>query len=515
MGNNPIKILFLAPDPSDAARLRLGKELREIQDRLDDKDKFELKDRWAVRPKDVLRAIIDIKPQIVHFSGHGIETGELCLEDEQGVTQRVRPEALASLFRLVTEHVKCVVINTCYSEDQAKAIAEHILFVIGMKQPIGDVAAIEFATGFYTALETDQSIENIERAFELGRVAIQLGGVPAEHLTPVLIFGDPRKRFRSEVEQVRSRLQQTDSISASIYRKALQEKGKRMGLSADEAESITNGVLELIKEFNRNLQKYEQTLIEAIRSEFPLEEKTSEALQYLRRELGLRDEDIAPIESKITSDPRWKSAEAFFDRGLAHYRLGEYPKAIKYYAEAIALKPAYSGAYLERGATHYKLGDMQAAIEDHTNAIETNNNWEGRSLTDAYLERGLAYYYSAKKENHADNMKQAIKDWTETINLRPNYSIAYYNRACAYSDLDSPVEAIKDYTEAININKDWGAVATLPHALYKRGLLYRALGESDAADRDFQAADELLKIKLEDQDLFVDEQLGLSAKGDI
>ncbi len=31
---NSIKILFLASDPSDASRLRLGQELRDIQERL-------------------------------------------------------------------------------------------------------------------------------------------------------------------------------------------------------------------------------------------------------------------------------------------------------------------------------------------------------------------------------------------------------------------------------------------------------------------------------------------------
>jgi len=511
MENRPIKILFLASDPSDAARLRLGNESREIQDRLDDKDKFELKDRWAVRTKDVLRTIVDIKPQIVHFAGHGMETGELCFEDEQGNTKRVQPEALAALFRMVAEHVKCVVINTCFSEEQAKAIAEHILFVIGMKQAIEDKAAIEFAAGFYTALEADQSIENIEKAFELGCVSIQLDGIPAEDLTPVLIFGDPRKRFRSEVEQVLSRLHKTDSISAKIYRKALQEKGKHMELSPEEVESTINEVLELIKEFNLNLQKYEQTFTEAMRSEFPLEEKTRKALQYLQRELGLRDEDVASIESKITSDPRWESSEAFFDRGLTHFGLGEYQKALKYYTQALKIKSTYSGASLERGATYYKLGDMQAAIEDYNHAIETNSNWEGRSLSDAYLERGLAYFYYAKKEEFPQNIKAAIRDWTETIKLRPNYSIAYYNRACAYSALDNSEEAIKDYTEAININRDWGAIRPA-HAYYKRGVLYRALGKSEAANEDFREAKELLKTKPASEDLFTDGGEDLSSK---
>ena len=44
------------------------------------------------------------------------------------------------------------VLNACYSFVQASALAQHIPYVIGMKQAIGDKAAIKFATGFYNLL---------------------------------------------------------------------------------------------------------------------------------------------------------------------------------------------------------------------------------------------------------------------------------------------------------------------------------------------------------------------------
>jgi CHAT domain-containing protein len=182
---NSITILFLASDPSDASRLRLGQELRDIQQRLQlgkQREKFVLEQRMSVRPADISQAILDVEPHIVHFSGHGTNTGELCFEDELGKIQPVTPDALAALFALVNEQVNCVVLNACFSETQAKAIAEHIGFVIGMNQAIGDKAAIAFAVGFYTALGANRSIE---KAYKFGCVQIQLQGIP-EHLTPVL-----------------------------------------------------------------------------------------------------------------------------------------------------------------------------------------------------------------------------------------------------------------------------------------------------------------------------------------
>jgi len=183
--DNPIKILFLAADPTDATRLRLGQELRDIRERLQLSkyhNKFILESRESARPGDISQAIFDVEPQIVHFSGHGKSTGELCFEDLIGKFQPIRPDALASLFELVSDQINCVVLNACYSEKQAKAIAEHIQFVVGMNQAIGDKAAIAFATGFYKAIGANRSIQE---AFKFGRTEIQLQGI-LEHLTPVL-----------------------------------------------------------------------------------------------------------------------------------------------------------------------------------------------------------------------------------------------------------------------------------------------------------------------------------------
>jgi hypothetical protein len=180
-----VKILFLAADPSDEVRLRLGQELRDIRENLNlskQRDSFLLESRESVRPRDISQAIFDIEPHVIHFSGHGMNTGELCFEDISGKMQAVNPDALANLFELVAEHVNCVVLNACYSEIQATAIVEHIPYVVGMNQAIGDKAAIAFSVGFYKALGAGRSFED---AFKFGRVEIQLEGV-GEHIAPVL-----------------------------------------------------------------------------------------------------------------------------------------------------------------------------------------------------------------------------------------------------------------------------------------------------------------------------------------
>ena len=182
-----VSILFLAADPTDTSRLRLGEEFREIQEKLKlarFRDNFTLElPQLSVRPPDISQALLDTQPQIVHFSGHGTPTGALCFEDPAGKTHPVGSDALAALFEQFRGQVNCVVLNACYAEIQAKAIAKHIKYVIGMNQAIGDKAAIAFAIGFYQALGGGRSIED---AYRFGCVQIQLQGIP-EHLTPVLI----------------------------------------------------------------------------------------------------------------------------------------------------------------------------------------------------------------------------------------------------------------------------------------------------------------------------------------
>ncbi len=184
---SPQTILFLGANPQDTGRLRLDQELRDITaglERSQQRDQFNLKQRWAVRPRDIQRAMLDERPQIVHFSGHGEGEAGLVFEDEIGNSKLVDGAALAGLFELFADQLHCVVLNGCYSEVQAKAIGQHIPYVIGMNQAIGDRAALAFSVGFYDALGAGR---DIEFAFKLGCAAISLEGIIDEHLTPVLL----------------------------------------------------------------------------------------------------------------------------------------------------------------------------------------------------------------------------------------------------------------------------------------------------------------------------------------
>lgn len=197
----PKKILILAASPVDQAKLCLDVEAREINEglqRSQHRDQFELQYIGAVRTDDLSRALLDIRPQILHFCGHGAGENGLVFEDQQGNTQLVSTKALANLFELFAGIIECVILNACYSEVQASAIVQHVGYVIGMSKEIGDKAAIKFSIGFYDALGGGRSVED---AYKFGCNAIQAEGIP-EYLTPVLKINTAWKSLLEKSKQL-------------------------------------------------------------------------------------------------------------------------------------------------------------------------------------------------------------------------------------------------------------------------------------------------------------------------
>lgn len=224
-----ISILFLSADPSDASRLRLGEEFREIQEKLQlskSRDEFVLHQRMSVRPSDISQALLDTNPQFVHFSGHGTSAGELCVEDKYGKMHAIQPDALSALFEQFSNQVSCVLLNACYSSKQADAIARHISYVIGMSQTVSDEAAIAFSVGFYQALGAGRSIRD---AYKLGCALIRLGNIP-EHLTPVLVTkrgpDDSRPRPSSVARNNREDSESSDTTLTPLQGLALGDLNK-------------------------------------------------------------------------------------------------------------------------------------------------------------------------------------------------------------------------------------------------------------------------------------------------
>jgi len=180
-----VRILFLGASPEDQQALRLDVEVREIDHALrqaEFRDRFELRQHLAVRPSDLQAALLRHRPHILQFSGHGSADG-ISLEDEAGQVRKIPGSVIARILAVFRNQIRCVVLNACYSRDQAEEIAKYIDCVVGMSSAIGDQAASSFSAAFYQTLAFGGSVET---AFHLGCAQIDLDGL-GEGSTPQLI----------------------------------------------------------------------------------------------------------------------------------------------------------------------------------------------------------------------------------------------------------------------------------------------------------------------------------------
>lgn len=168
-----IKILFLAADPKKFSHLRLGEECSKIEREIklrSNQDSIEVISKWAVTTQELLWALDEHKPDIVHFSGHAGEHG-IVLEDEARNGQAVPIDALARLFEMFKNNVRLVFLNACSTKCAVQAFKQTIDFAIGLKEEVGDAAAITFASTFYGGLSCGHPVK---RAFELAKRLLDL-----------------------------------------------------------------------------------------------------------------------------------------------------------------------------------------------------------------------------------------------------------------------------------------------------------------------------------------------------
>lgn len=185
-----ITVLFVASNPTDQTQLRLDEEIRSIQKKIREskfRDSVDLKSVWATRPTDLLQAINEHKPTVVHFSGHGSSADELVLQDDHGNAQTVSKETIVEMFKVVSSGIELIVFNTCFSENQAEAVTNHISAAIGMSSSIGDEAARIFSAQLYSAIGFGKSIGE---AFGQAKVALMLEKIPEESTPQLFISKD-------------------------------------------------------------------------------------------------------------------------------------------------------------------------------------------------------------------------------------------------------------------------------------------------------------------------------------
>ncbi len=205
-----------------------------------------------------------------------------------------------------------------------------------------------------------------------------------------------------------------------------------------------------------------------------------------------------------------RPADECIQRGLTHYKKGEYDLAVAQFTEAIQHDPKNSNAYRGRWLAYQALGDETNAASDKRRlqeldgsqvsaspsaadyirrgqAAESAGDYDkaignyneaihlDRNNADAYKNRGEAYY----KKGEYDH---ATADFSEAVRLDPGSNGAYLARGLAFHMKQDWEKAIADYTKAIQLSVDD------PKAFYGRGKAFHAKELYDLALADYSMA---------------------------
>jgi tetratricopeptide (TPR) repeat protein/tRNA A-37 threonylcarbamoyl transferase component Bud32 len=151
----------------------------------------------------------------------------------------------------------------------------------------------------------------------------------------------------------------------------------------------------------------------------------------------------------------------------------ETDEQIKWYAEALRIRPHFFKAYFSRGTARETLKDLAGSESDYDAALKINPRHAV-----SYLNRG---YVRALRKNNAGS----LADIAEALRFRPGYASAYQQRGSTLIQLKDNKGALEAVNEALRLQPNMFT------ALAMRACLRVEAGDLDGALQDVTRAHEL------------------------
>jgi hypothetical protein len=184
-----LDVLYLTANPR--GDLRVEAEVNKVQQEVRGsklRDNIDVHYQPAANLDSLIQGLNDHVPTIVHFSGHGNESG-VGTDDAASahpVGKLVSFELLAKAIAATDTPPQIIVLNSCKSAGAKKSFFPPAKAIVAMGDSIGDLAAIAFAAKFYAAIAAGQSLHS---AFAQGKVAVEAVSID-EADTPELVLAE-------------------------------------------------------------------------------------------------------------------------------------------------------------------------------------------------------------------------------------------------------------------------------------------------------------------------------------
>ncbi len=172
----------------------------------------------------------------------------------------------------------------------------------------------------------------------------------------------------------------------------------------------------------------------------------------------------------VSCTDRTAEAAQFFLKGNAQLQKREYTEAIRFYTEALTKKPDFADAFNNRGLAHFRNGNREAALADYTRALETEPDFEP-----AYLNRAEVRLETGDAPGSLQDLQRIGKTYRD--------STFYQTRlGDTFGQLHRPADAQAAYDRALQLSP------ANAEALTNRGSLFFNQKQYAPAEADFRKA---------------------------
>jgi uncharacterized caspase-like protein len=147
-------------------------------------------------------------------------------------------------------------------------------------------------------ISVDELHEYASKRTQTAAPAVRTEFYPVEDGDNIVLFkaaiDDPKLKYRKEVESCVS----GGKISQAGCDR-LNKLAETLGVTSVDCSVIEAEVLKPYQEYQEKLQRYQRELAKAISNNYPLGTQEREELRSFQQSLGLRDQDVAPIEEQL------------------------------------------------------------------------------------------------------------------------------------------------------------------------------------------------------------------------
>ncbi len=247
-------------------------------------------------------------------------------------------------------------------------------------------------------------------------------------------------------------------------------------------------------------------------------EKYKEALKY----------GTAAAKIAITINEKKALSDAYFCIAIAHWRLSEYPQALKYHFLALELRKKLGNEgkvyeslsniggvyqslgifdlaldyYLKTlqiqekwqgnevdvantinkiGVVYYNLGDLEKAVSFYTRALELQQKLrDKRGMADCLNNIGVIYQEKGSYQKAKDFYTRSLK-LEEEMGNKSGLAIGFNNIGEVYQKTGKPAKALEHYIQSIKLAREVGDLYGVAYTLNNIGVVHREAGNFSKA----------------------------------